>query len=146
VTASDTERTTLSVLIVDSDERVRESLAGLLEIGRRCVVVACAGTPSEALELLDTYRPDVVLLDPRLPELDAGRALIGTIRLQRPSTRIVLVGASASVDEAGFDSAADAYVRKTFRPKELLGAIDTAVGARAETRTSQPTTVRSRPW
>ena len=139
MTEPDTEGPPLSVLIVDSDERVRESLARLLEIGRRCVVVACAGTPAEALDLLATYRPDVLLLDPRLPRVDAGRELIGGVRRQWPAVRIVVVGMSETLDEAGFDGAVDAYVRKTFRPKELLGAIDAAVGSAIPmTRTIQP--------
>ena len=118
-----------SVLIVDSDERVGGSLAGLLEIGQRCAVVACAASPGAALDLLATHRPDVVLVDPRLPDLDAGRALVIEIRRLLPTTRVVIVGVSETLDAAAFGDAADAYVRKTFRPKELLGAIAAAIGS-----------------
>jgi CheY-like chemotaxis protein len=137
----------LTILIVDADERIRESLAGLLEIGQRCVVVACAGDPGEALELVDSYRPDVVLLDPRLPELDAGRSLVTGIIERRPSTRIVVVGSADALDEAGFRGVAHGYVRKTFRPKELLDAI--AAAAKSCAQQSVPTTAstdRSEPW
>jgi CheY-like chemotaxis protein len=120
----------LSILIVDPDERVRESLAGLLEIGQRCVVVAVAGDGAEALDLVDAYRPDVVLLDPRLPEIAAGRALVNQIVDRRPSTRIVVLGAADVLDEAGFHDVAHGYVRKTFRPKELLDAIAAAAESR----------------
>jgi CheY-like chemotaxis protein len=130
VTQPDPEGPPLSVLIVDADERVRESLAGLLVIGRRCVVVACAGDPAEALDLVQSYRPDVVLLDPRLPELDAGRALVAAIRNGWPATRLVALGATAALDEAGFAGAVDCYVRKTFRPSELLDAIALATASR----------------
>jgi CheY-like chemotaxis protein len=123
-----TDSKLLSILIVDADERVRASLAGLLEIGQRCVVVACAGNSGEALELLDRCRPDVVLLDPRLPELDAGRALVRAINDRRPATRIVVLGAADALDEAGFASISHSYVRKTFRPKELLDAVAAATG------------------
>jgi CheY-like chemotaxis protein len=152
VSESDASDPRLSVLIVDSDERVSGSLAGLLEIGQRCAVVACAASPAAALDLLATHRPDVVLLDPRLPDLDAGRALVIEIRRQLPTTRVVIVGVSEMLDEATFGDTADAYVRKTFRPKELLGAIATAVGSSpvgqstGQSMPSQPVTDRSQPW
>jgi CheY-like chemotaxis protein len=126
VTEPVTSSSLLSILIVDPDERVRESLAGLLEIGQRCVVVAVAGDAAEALELVDAYRPDVVLVDPRLPGLDAGRVLVTAILDRRPTTRIVVLGAADALDEAGFSDVAHGYVRKTFRPKELLDAISAA--------------------
>lgn len=135
------------MLIVDSDELVRETLAGLLEIGRRCVVVACAGAPDEALDLIATCGPDVVLLDPRLPELDAGRALLSTIREGWPSIRIVVLGASDALDGAGHVPIADAHVRKTFRPSELLGAIDAAIGSPSrKDNAARPSTDRSQHW
>jgi DNA-binding NarL/FixJ family response regulator len=147
VTQTATEGSPLSVLIVDSDELVRESLAGLLEIGRRCVVVACAGAPDEALELIAACEPDVVLLDPRLPEVDAGRALLTTIREEWPSVRIVVLGASDALDRSGHVPIADAYVRKTFRPSELLRAIDAAIGSPSrEDNAARPSTGRSQHW
>jgi CheY-like chemotaxis protein len=131
VTEPVTGSSLLSILIVDPDERVRESLAGLLEIGQRCVVVAVAGDAAEAVELVDAYRPDVVLLDPRLPGLDAGRVLVTAILDRRPATRIVVLGAAEALDEAGFGDVTHGYVRKTFRPKELLDAITAAAESRA---------------
>jgi CheY-like chemotaxis protein len=136
----------LSILIVDADERVRESLAGLLEIGQRCVVVACAGNSAEALELLDRSRPDVVLLDPRLPELDTGRALVRAITERRPATRIVVLGAADALDEAGFAGISHSYVRKTFRPKELLDAVAAATGLAGQPVAGRPGTERRQPW
>ena len=127
----------LSVVIVDADERVRESLAGLLVIGQRCIVVACAGDTVEALELIDSYRPNVVLVDPRLPDLDGGRSLVETIRVRWPTTRIVLLGAADVLDDAGFNGAVDGYVRKTFRPRELLDAIAAAAGSAARSLSGQ---------
>ena len=130
VTELDTEGAPLSVLVIDADERVRESLAGLLAIGRRCIVVACAGGPAEAIDLIETYRPQVVLLDPRLPELDSGRTLVSRIRAQWPTTRVVALGSADALHEAGFAGAVDGYVRKTFRPRELLDAIEAATASR----------------
>jgi DNA-binding NarL/FixJ family response regulator len=62
----------LRVLLVDPDDRVRESLAGLLRIGQRCLVVGSAGTADAALRLAQDATPDVVVVDPRLPGVDTG--------------------------------------------------------------------------
>jgi CheY-like chemotaxis protein len=121
------ESTPLKVLLVDGDERVCESLVGLLQIGQRCVVVAGANEPAQALELISRHRPDVVVLDPRLPEVSGGRILVAAIREQWPSTRVVVMGSSNVLEQDGLGGLADAFVRKTFRPRELVDAIVSAV-------------------
>jgi len=113
----------LRVLLVDADERTRESLAGLLAIGRRCVVVGSAGHPLEALDLLVEFSPDVVVIDPRLPEVDGGRAFITRVRQLSPSTRILVLGWSSTIEQDCMEDGADAFVRKTFRPRELVDAV-----------------------
>jgi len=115
----------LRVLLVDTDDRVRESLAGLLRIGHRCLVVGSAGTADAALRLARESAPDVVVLDPRLPGVDGGAGLIAGIREAAPAARIlVLIWSDADGDAPG----ADAYVRKTFRPHELIDAVVSTSG------------------
>ena len=109
----------LRVLLVDSDDRVRESLAGLLRIGRRCLVIGAAGTADLAIQLASETRPDVVVVDPRLPEID-GAALIAKLRSVAPNTRVLVLDWSDSADRT---SGADGYARKTFRPHELIDAV-----------------------
>ena len=113
----------LRVLVVDADDRVRESLTGLLAISGQCVVVASAGQVGSALELALDHRPDVVIVDPRLPEVDGGVALIASLRANLPSTRILAMSWSDSLESAVLESGADGFVRKTFRPSELTAAI-----------------------
>ena len=113
----------LRVLVVDADDRVRESLTGLLAISGQCLVVASAGQVSTALELAVDHRPDVVIVDPRLPEVDGGIALIASLRATLPSTRILAMSWSDSLESAVLESGADGFVRKTFRPSELTAAI-----------------------
>jgi DNA-binding response OmpR family regulator len=113
----------LRVLVVDADDRVRESLTGLLAISGQCLVVASAGQVSTALELAVDHRPDVVIVDPRLPEVDGGIALIASLRARLPSTRILAMSWSDSLESAVLESGADGFVRKTFRPSELTAAV-----------------------
>jgi CheY-like chemotaxis protein len=107
------------VLVVDPDERIRESLAGLLGIGHRCVVVGSAGHPASALAQIAADLPDVVVLDPRLPDLTDGRAFVARLREIAPGIRIVVMGADL---EQALDGV-DAVIRKTYRPRELIEAI-----------------------
>jgi len=113
----------LRVLVVDADERTRQSLAGLLAIGRRCLVVGTAGHLADALELLGAFTPDVVVIDPRLPDVDGGRALISRIRELSPATRVLVMGWSDAIEQDCLINGADAFVRKTFKPRELVDAV-----------------------
>ena len=118
----------LRVLVVDADDRVRESLAGLLAISGQCVVVASAGQVGQALELAVAHQPDVVIIDPRLPEVDGGIALISSLRASMPTVRILAMSWSDTLEAAVRECGADGFVRKTFRPSELTAAIVAAGG------------------
>ncbi|MFL5777814.1 MAG: response regulator transcription factor [Chloroflexota bacterium] len=118
------------MLVVDADERVRESLAGLLAIGERVVVVGSAGDPGPALELVAAARPDVVIVDPRLPEVDGGLAFIARVRRVAPGVRILVMSWSDALEHVARDGGADGFIRKTFRPSELINAI-VSTGARS---------------
>jgi DNA-binding NarL/FixJ family response regulator len=113
----------LRVLVVDADDRVRESLTGLLAIGGRCMVVASAGQAGQAFDLALDHDPDVVIVDPRLPEVDSGIALISLIRSRLPSVRILAMSWSDTLESAVLESGADGFLRKTFRPSELVAAV-----------------------
>src|SRR5690349_14548808 len=89
----------LRVLIVDPDDRVRESLAGLLRIGQRCLVVGSAGTVDEAVRLVGETTPDVVVVDPRIPGPDAGGSVVARIRAAAPTARILVLIWSDPADE-----------------------------------------------
>jgi DNA-binding NarL/FixJ family response regulator len=113
----------LRILVVDADDRVRESLAGLLAIGDRVLVVGSCGQPEAALDLVTDFRPDVVVVDPRLPEVDGGLRLIAALRATCPDVRILAMSSSDAHERAALDGGAHRFIRKTFRPTELIAAI-----------------------
>ena len=113
----------IRVLVVDADDRVRESLTGLLAIGGRVVVVGSADSAATALDLVESTSPDIVIVDPRLPEVDAGLAFIAKLRTVSPDVRILATCWSDALEATVINGGADGFVRKTFRPNDLVAAI-----------------------
>lgn len=112
------------VVIVDTDSRVRQSLAGLICcIGQHVQVVGSASEAGEALRLIERHRPEVVLIDPRLPEVDAGLALIMLLRSKYPTIRVVVMGWSESLENPAFASGATAFIGKSEPPNAFLEVI-----------------------
>jgi two-component system nitrate/nitrite response regulator NarL len=110
----------LRVLVVDPDDCIRETLAGLLCIDGQCAVVGTAGGADEAIAVAAAMRPDVVVLDPRIPAMEGGRAIIDCLREAVPGVRVLVLNWSDALSGAG---EADGYIKKTFRPHELIDAV-----------------------
>lgn len=117
------------VVIVDADRRVQQSLADLLGLTGAVEVVGRAGDVRAALEEIERSRPDAVLVDPRLPDVEAGLALIGGMARAWPSMRIVLTGWNDTTGHARLDHVPTCYVSKGGSPEEFVGAIVNACGA-----------------
>ena len=111
------------VVIIDADRRVQQSLADLLGVTGEVRVVGRAGDVRAALELVDRERPDVALVDPRLPDVDAGLALVAGLGRAWPSMRVVLTGWSDTEGHAQIGSGGTAYVSKSASPEQFAEAI-----------------------
>jgi DNA-binding response OmpR family regulator len=112
-----------SILIVDDDAALRQSLAEQLElhaefVSRQC---DCAAT---ALETIAGERFDALLLDVGLPDMD-GRELCRRMRQAGVMAPIVMLTAADSEADAvlGLDAGANDYVTKPFRLNELLARL-----------------------
>lgn len=113
----------LRVVLVDADERVRESLAGLLCIGDQLCVVGSAGGSGPAIDLVLATEPDIVVVDPRFPEPDAGLSFIHRLRALAPGVRILVMSGTDPSEQADLVGSADGFIRKTFRPSDLVAAV-----------------------
>ncbi|MET9326204.1 response regulator transcription factor [Tsukamurella sp. NPDC003166] len=115
-----------SVFLVDDHEIVRRGLADLLATDGTHTVVGEASTVREALARIPAVRPDVAVVDVRLPD-GSGIDLIRTVRDHLPGLPC-LVLTSYSDDDALLDAitaGAQGYVLKQIRGTELVSAIRT---------------------
>lgn len=122
-----TPRTALTasprVVIVDEDRRVRQSLADLLRLTGRVNVIGRASNVRTALEIVERENPDVLIVDPHLPDLEAGAALVSSLERARPSLRIVLAGWSVTPEQPELLSSACSYVSKNGSPEDFISAV-----------------------
>ena len=114
----------IRVLIADDHVTVLEGLAAIIGRQTDMQVVAEAANGREAVELWQQHRPDVTLLDLRMPILD-GVEVIEEIRRQRASARIVVLTTFDSDNEIAraIKAGAKGYLLKDTRREELLDCI-----------------------
>jgi len=112
--ASRTARTRpVRLLLVDADRRVRAGLASLLELSPEVEIVATAGDVRGALAACTAASPEVVVVDPRLPEAPEGIAFIRAVRERWPLVRVVALAWSGRLARALGDDPGVTVVPKT---------------------------------
>jgi two-component system alkaline phosphatase synthesis response regulator PhoP len=113
-----------TLLIVDDEDRLRRSLQEYFE--REGFRVSTAGDGTEALSILDTVNPDLIVLDVQLPHLD-GLELCKAVRQRTGhATGIIMISGIKKelVDRVvGLEVGADAYLTKPFETRELLAQV-----------------------
>ncbi|GAB4580580.1 MAG: response regulator transcription factor [Anaerolineales bacterium] len=116
----------LRILLVDDHEVVRLGLKSLLSRYNQFQVVAEAGSANEALQQVERYQPDVVVMDIRLPG-KSGIEATREITSKFPHTKVVVLTSFAE-DELLFDAisaGASGYVLKQIGSGELIRALET---------------------
>ena len=114
----------IRVLIADDHPLVRRGLAAIINMEEDAAVVGEAGDGEEAVMLWRRLRPDVTLMDLRMPKLDGVQA-IKRIRAEDPAAGIIVVTTFDHDEDiyAGLRAGAKAYVLKDVQPEELFGCI-----------------------
>jgi two-component system, NarL family, response regulator DevR len=120
------DRRRISVFLLDDHEIVRRGVRDLLEAEPDITVVGEAGTATSALARIPALRPDVAVLDVRLPDGDGVR-VCREIRSKVPQVACLML-TSFGDDDALFDAimaGAAGYVLKQIRGTDLVGAVRT---------------------
>src|ERR1017187_8234583 len=114
------ERQPIRVVVIDDHEMILQSIVRLLCADSRIVVVGTAITAMEGVEVCLTQRPDVVIIDYTLPDMDAPSAIL-MLREQDPSLKIVTLSGSERPGAfyASMKAGSSAWVRKTRAIQEL---------------------------
>ena len=116
--------TDLRLMLVDDHYLVRLGLSSVIALEPDMRVCAEAATGHQAIELFRSDRPDVTLMDLRLPDL-SGTEAIRTIRAEFPQARIIALSTFAGDEEIhmALEAGALAYLVKTVQPEELVDTI-----------------------
>ena len=113
----------MKLLLVDDDPEIRGSVRLGFELQWRDVEIVEAGAGAEALTLVEEERPDLVLLDIGLPDMDGYRVL-REVRAFSSVPVIMLTARDAIEDRVrGLDGGADDYLTKPFSLAELLARL-----------------------
>jgi two-component system response regulator MprA len=112
----------MHLLVVDDDAAVREALAVVLTLDGFRVSTADCGR--EGIRTLTAERPDAVILDVLMPDLD-GLEVCRRIRATGDRTPVLMLTARAEVAErvAGLEAGADDYLAKPFAREELIARL-----------------------
>ncbi|MGQ9850301.1 MAG: response regulator [Aggregatilineaceae bacterium] len=112
------------VLLVDDHRMVRQGLRFFLSTQPNMTVVGEAATAEEALHLVDSLRPDVVLMDIVLPNL-SGIEAMHTINERYPEVSVIVLSAFVDTSKVvqAIQAGAAGYLMKDVDPQELAAAI-----------------------
>jgi two-component system, NarL family, response regulator DevR len=131
--------------LVDDHEVVRRGVAEVLEDDPRIVVAGEAGSCAEALARVPAVRPDVVLLDMRLPDGD-GATLCRELIARMPGLRCLVLTSYSEQDalEAAARAGAAGFLLKQVRGPALVSAVHTVAGGGSLWDDVTPAAPRSR--
>jgi DNA-binding NarL/FixJ family response regulator len=128
-----TEQTdVVRVMLVDDDDLMRRGLAAMLSSDDTIEVIAEAGDGDQAVRRARHARPDVVLMDVRMPELD-GIAATAVLLEAVPEARVIVL-TTFEEDEyilGALRAGASGFLLKRASPEELIAAIHTVAAGEA---------------
>jgi DNA-binding NarL/FixJ family response regulator len=123
---------TIRVVLADDEQLLRVGFRMILDAHRDFEVVAEAGDGREAVAAAETHRPDVIIMDVRMPELD-GVAATEIITREWPEVRVLIL-TTFDLDEYAFDglrAGASGFLLKNAPPDDLVTAIRTVAAGDA---------------
>ncbi len=121
----------IRILIVDDQRRTRQSLKALLATNFQSMEMQEAANGVEAIHYAEDWKPHIVLMDARMPELD-GIEATRIIKTKTPEVRVIVLSMYAEYQAAALAAGADAFVSKGEPPEQLLAALTAAASSSGE--------------
>ena len=123
----------LSVLITDDEAVVRETISIYVNSAPDMQVVGTAADGRAAVQMAETLRPDIILMDIQMPRVDGVEAVAEVLRLM-PRTHVVMITTFTSREAVvpALRAGALGYVLKSDPPERLLSAVREAVAGRTQ--------------
>ncbi|WP_018351423.1 response regulator transcription factor [Longispora albida] len=119
----------MRIVIAEDDTLLRQGLSLLLE-GEGFQVVAAAGGPEELLEAVREHRPDVAVVDVRMPPTHTDEGIRAAVRARREQPGLAVLVLSAYVEQSfATELLADGASRIGYLLKERVGRVETFVTA-----------------
>jgi two-component system response regulator YesN len=123
--------TEIKVLIVDDQRRSRQSLQALLATWPAVAAIREAANGVEALRLAEEFRPDLVLIDVRMPKM-GGLETTQRIKDRWPDTGVVVLSMYNDFEPSAMAAGADAFVTKGEPPEILLRILEAVSESRKQ--------------
>lgn len=123
----------LRVLIADDEAVVRETISIYVNSAPDMQVVGTAADGRAAVQMAETLRPDIILMDIQMPRVDGVEAVAEVLRLL-PRTHVVMITTFTSREAVvpALRAGALGYVLKSDPPERLLSAVREAVAGRTQ--------------
>jgi len=121
-----------TLLLVDDDTLLRGSLAKLIGHWRQDIAIAEASNGQEAVAKARQVRPQIILMDIRMPVCD-GIEATRQIKAELPETKVIMLTVSEEEDDLfeAIRSGAHGYLLKDMRPEELFERLEGALQGEA---------------
>ncbi len=122
---------TIKVIIVDDHAVVRSGLSKFLKVNKDFQLVGEASDGAEAVQMTGLYKPDVVLMDLMMPEVD-GIAATREIHQKYPKVKVIALTSFSEQNmvQGALQAGAIGYLQKNVTAAELASAIRSAVAGR----------------
>lgn len=113
--------TTMRILVVDDDARVRDAVRALIDASQGLSVCGEASSGPEAIRADEELVPDVVVLDLLLPAAKDGLDVLA--RLVRTGRRVIALSLDGALRDAALDAGAVVFIDKGAGPDRLIQAL-----------------------
>ena len=110
-------------LVVDDTLRARQSMRALLAVWHPDGEVGEASNGVEAVRMAEEFRPDLILMDARMPE-KGGLAAMCQIKAQWPQIKVIILSVFLDYQAPAMEAGADGFYSKSDPPEKLRRMLD----------------------